>query len=92
MKLIVSFLSEQEVRGRFLESSNESNVPDLLEGEIVTIGKVARTCGISKKVISRDIRRGAIENLAPTSTRNRRSGDLARIRSNCRRYQSRNRS
>jgi hypothetical protein len=55
MRMIVSFLSEQEVRGRYLESSNESNVPDLLEGEVVTIGKVARTCGISKKVISRDI-------------------------------------
>ena len=51
MRRIVNFLSEREVEARYLESSNENNVRDLLDGEVATIGKVARICGISKKVI-----------------------------------------
>ena len=54
MRMIVSFVADEEVKRRYLELSNESNVREAMEGELETIERVARSAGIIHKVISHD--------------------------------------
>jgi len=57
--MIVSFVADEEVKRRYLELSNESNVREAMEGELETIDRVARSAGIIHKVIIRNRSRGA---------------------------------
>ncbi|CBY15384.1 unnamed protein product [Oikopleura dioica] len=50
LKMIVSFVADEEVKRRYLELSNESNVRDAMEGELETIDRVARSAGIIHKM------------------------------------------
>ncbi|CBY14981.1 unnamed protein product [Oikopleura dioica] len=50
LRMIVSFVADEEVKRRYLELSNESNVRDAMEGELETIDRVARSAGIIHKM------------------------------------------